>query len=192
MDARVASVVAAAAMTLIGTPLEAQTPRDTQAPGRTPIRYLLTFPAPQTHYVEIAASIPTRGRSEVELMMAVWTPGSYLVREFERNVEAVTASAAGRQLTIAKSDKNRWRVTTDGAATIDLRYRVYGHEMSVRTNWIEAGFARLNGAPTFITLTDGLDLPHEVTIVPAAGWKRSLTSLPEGNGEHRYVAPDFD
>ena len=32
-----------------------------------------------------------------------------------------------------------------------VKYRVYGHEMSVRTNWIEAGFALLNGAP---------DVPH--------------------------------
>jgi predicted metalloprotease with PDZ domain len=179
-------------MTLIGTPVEAQTPRDTQAPARTPIRYTLTFPAPQTHYVDVAASIPTRGRGEIELMMAVWTPGSYLVREYERNVEALTASAGGRQLAVAKSDKNRWRVTTGGAPAIDLKYRVYGREMSVRTNWIESAFALLNGAPTFITLADGLDAPHEVTLVPAASWKRSLTSLPAAGGEHHYIAPDFD
>src|SRR3954466_3115348 len=126
MDARVASVVAAAAMTLVGTPLEAQTPRDTQAPARTPIRYTPTFPAPPTHYVEVTASIPTRGRTEVELMMAVWTPGSYLVREYERNVEGITASAAGRQPSVVKSDKNRWRVATGGAQSIELKYRVYG------------------------------------------------------------------
>ncbi len=47
-----------------------------------PIRYLLRFPAPQTHYVEVEARVPVRGSSEIELMMAVWTPGSYLVREY--------------------------------------------------------------------------------------------------------------
>jgi len=179
-------------MTLIGTPAEAQAPRDAQALGRTPIRYTLTFPAPHTHYVEVAASIPTRGRSEIELMMAVWTPGSYLVREYERNVEALNASADGRPIAVTKSEKNRWKVMTGGAQSIDLRYRVYGREMSVRTNWIEAGFALLNGAPTFITLADALDAPHEVTLVPATGWMRSLTSLAEAGGPHHYTAPDFD
>ena len=82
MDALASVVVAAALMTLIGTPAEAQAPREPQPAARTPIRYTLTFPAPQTHYVEVTASIPTRGRSEIELMMAVWTPGSYLVREY--------------------------------------------------------------------------------------------------------------
>ena len=104
--------------------------------------------------------------------MAVWTPGSYLVREFERNVEAVTASSPdGRAMAVEKSGKNRWRVASGGAATVTVKYRVYGREMSVRTNWIDASFALLNGAPTFMTLADGAARPHEVSIVPAQGWK---------------------
>src|SRR6186713_2606075 len=101
--------VAAVLMSVISTPAMAQDGRDTE-PAARQIRYTLTFPAPHTHYVEIDASIPTRGRPEIELMMAVWTPGSYLVREYERNVERITATASGRLLPIEKSAKNRWRV----------------------------------------------------------------------------------
>jgi predicted metalloprotease with PDZ domain len=193
MNAPAAFILAAAAcMTVTGTPAEAQTQRSTPAPDQETIRYTLSFPVPQTHYVEVTASLPTRGRTDVELMMAVWTPGSYLVREYERNVEALSASSAGRTLAVVKSDKNRWRVSTGGAASIDVKYRVYGREMSVRTNWIEADFALINGAATFITLVDGLNLPHDVTVLPAAGWRRSMTGLAEAGGEHRYPASDFD
>ena len=175
-------------------------PVDAQAPAAAPsraadaIRYSLSFPAPQTHYVDVSAAVPTGGRPSVELMMAVWTPGSYLVREFSRHVEAVAASdPGGRSLAVEKSDKNRWRVTTGGAPTVTVAYRVYGREMSVRTNWIEAGFALINGAPTFLTLADQQARPHEVIITPAAGWRRSMTGLdPLPGGEHRYRAPDFD
>ena len=45
-----------------------------------PIRYTLSFPAPYTHYMEVTAVVPTGGRPAVDLMMAVWTPGSYMVR----------------------------------------------------------------------------------------------------------------
>ena len=159
-----------------------------------PIRYTLSFPAPQTHYVEVTATVPTGRRPDVELMMAVWTPGSYLVREYARNVEAVTAIGAdGRVLEVDKSKKNHWRVTTGGAPFITLKYRVYCREMSVRTNWVERDFALLNGAPTFITLADRTPRPHEVIINPADGWKRSITPLPALNGgDHRYRAPDYD
>jgi predicted metalloprotease with PDZ domain len=159
-----------------------------------PIRYTLSFPAPQTHYVEVSAEVPTGGRADVELMMAVWTPGSYLVREFSRHVEAVTAAGPdGRARPVEKSDKNRWRISTGGARTVTLKYRVYGREMSVRTNWIDAGFALINGAPTFMTLPDGVARPHEVVLNLPRGWRRSLSGLAEMPGsEHRYRARDYD
>lgn len=168
-------------------------PAQTTTPSSQPepIRYTVSFPQPQTHYVQVAVTVPTASRPTVDLMMAVWTPGSYLVREFERNVEGVAAESNGRSLAVDKADKNRWRVTTGGASSVTVTYRVYGREMSVRTNFIESDFALLNGAPTFMTLVDGLSRPHEITIVPAAGWKRSLTSLQE-IGEHHYRAPDYD
>jgi len=180
------SVVLAATLLMTDVPAFAQTAE--------PIRYTLSFPAPETHYAEVTATVPTGRQPVAELMMAVWTPGSYMVREYSRNVETVTAAGPdGRALAVEKSEKNRWRVTTGGAPTVTVKYRVYGREMSVRTNWIEAGFALINGAPTFMTLADRAPRVHEVVIVPAAKWAKSMTGLPEmTGGPHRYRAPDFD
>ena len=117
------------------------------------------------------------------------------MREYERHVEAVSArDPQGLTLELERTDKNRWRIATRGAAAVTVHYRVYGREMSVRTNWIEADFAMLNGAPTFLTLADETEpRPHEVTIVPAKGWQRSITGLAEvSGGMHRYRAQDFD
>jgi predicted metalloprotease with PDZ domain len=159
-----------------------------------PIRYTLRFPAPHTHYVEVSAVVPTDGESTVDLMMAVWTPGSYLVREYARHVEKLTATDGdGAALAVEKIDKNHWRVVTAGWSDITVDYLVYAREMSVRTNWVEADFAMLNGAPTFLTLADGIARRHEVTIEPADGWARSVTGLSQVDGTpHRYLAPDFD
>ena len=125
---------------LIMTPtLNAQNPE--------PVRYIVSFPAPQTHYAVVEADFPTGGQPSIEVFMPVWTPGSYLIREYARNVEEVKGSGA-----VVKSSKNRWRIETGGAARVRVSYRVYCREMSVRTNWVEDSFALLNGAPTFMTL----------------------------------------
>ena len=58
-----------------------------------------------------------------------------------------------------------------------LRYKVYSREMTVRNNWVEAGFAMLNGAPTFITLVERAARPHEVRVELPAAWKRVETAL---------------
>jgi predicted metalloprotease with PDZ domain len=174
-----------------------------------PIRYTVRFPAPQTNYLDVEAVVPTAGQPSVEMLMAVWTPGSYLVREYARNVEDVKAMAGRTPLTIDKTRKNRWRIETNGAAEVTLTYRVYAHEMSVRTNWVEADFALINGAPTFMTIASDvagpegpayawprqpLRRPHDVTIDLPSAWHRSITGMPDapdGKPNH-YLAPDFD
>src|SRR5688500_3055855 len=154
MREMVAKILTALVFVAVATPVPAQTSQNA-ARASEAIRYVVSFPAPQTHYMEVSATVPTGGRADIELMMAVWTPGSYLVREYARNVERVVATGPdGRTLAVEKSDKNRWRVASGGAPTVTVSYRVYGREMSVRTNWIESRFALINGAPTFLTLAD--------------------------------------
>jgi predicted metalloprotease with PDZ domain len=169
----------------------------TPAPAQQlePVRYLLRIPAPATHYMEVQATYPTSRQAVVELMMPVWTPGSYLVREFARHVEEVQArDPSGRPLRVEKSRKNRWRVQTGGARAVVLTYRVYAHERQARTNWVEDSFALINGAPTYISLVEGARRPHEVTLELPAAWSRSLTALSPASGgrPHHYRAPDFD
>ena len=159
-----------------------------------PIRYSLSFPAAQTHYVEVEATYPTGGAPTVELMMAVWTPGSYLIREYARHVEGVEAVAPdGATGAVEKVAKNRWQVATGGATRVTVRYRVYGREMSVRTNWIESEFALLNGAPTFLTTATGLHRPHHVAITLPSGWQTTVSGMSgTGTSADPFVAPSFD
>jgi len=159
------------------------------------IEYTVSFPAPQTHYAEVTAVMPTGGAGAVDLMMAVWTPGSYLVREFERNVEGLTAATtAGDPLAVTKTRKNRWHVTTGGGKRVVIRYRLYARELTVRTDFIDADMALLNGAATFITLVGGLGRAHDVAIDKPKGWSTIVTPLPPapGGDADRYLAPDYD
>jgi len=158
-----------------------------------PISYTLRFPAPQTHYVEVEARIPADGQPAVELLMAVWTPGSYLIREFSRNVEALTAtSETGEPLTVEKTSKNHWRVETQGAPRVVIRYRVYCREMSVRTSFVDSGFALVNGAATFLTRAGAEGHVHDVKVVPPPDWKVVASPLPVAGDTHQFRASTFD
>jgi predicted metalloprotease with PDZ domain len=180
--------------TLVGAAAPATTPAAPSPPK--PVHYRVSFPAPQTHYVEVEATFSTEGKPAIEVTMPVWTPGSYLVREYSRNVENVVAkSPAGQALEIDKSRKNHWRITTAGAPQVTLTYRVYSREMSVRNNWVDDKFALLNGAQTFITLLEPhATRPHDIDIVPPADWKISISGLPASpdGAPHHFRAPDYD
>jgi len=157
-----------------------------------PIAYTVRIPAPQTHYVEVEARVPTAAQPRVELMMAVWTP--YVIREYAKNLETLAARTVdGRPLVIAKSRKNRWRVETGGADPVIVSYRVYCHVMDVQDNWVDEEFALLNGAPTFLTLPDRMARPHDVRMVLPPEWKTIATGMPPVPGDpHRYRAPDYE
>ncbi len=143
-----------------------------------PIRHTVRFPDPGSHYAEIEALIPTGGAESVEMMMAVWTPGSYLVREYAQQIDALSASGAeGTARVITKTAKNRWRIATGGDTTLRLSYRLYCHRSSVRNNWVDENYAFLVGAATFLTPVGDLDRPHEVTVELPAGWRQAVSSL---------------
>src|SRR5450755_4178439 len=158
-----------------------------------PITYIVRIPAPQQHYVEVEARVPTAAQPRIELAMAVWTP--YVIREYAKNLEAVAARTAdGRPLPVEKSRKNRWRVATGGADPAVVSYRVYCHVMGVQDNWVDDEFALLNGSATFLTLADKVARPHDVRVVLPAAWKDTETGMPAASGgePHRYRAPDYE
>src|SRR5688572_24948282 len=67
------------------------------------IAFTVSMPKPHTHMLEVEVRITRRpgvpAPAEELLVMPVWTPGSYLVREFERHVQDFAATdAAGKAL----------------------------------------------------------------------------------------------
>jgi predicted metalloprotease with PDZ domain len=156
------------------------------------LQYRITFTDPRAHLVDVELRFTAgAGQSSVTLWMPVWTPGSYLVREFSRNVESFRAEASdGRTLPWRKTRKNRWEILTEGAPEIRVTYRVYGREMTVRTNWIDSDFALLNGAATFLTVEGREHGPHRIRVELPRGWSGVWTSLSSEDGA--YVAHDLD
>ena len=86
--------------------------------------------------------------------MAVWTPGSYLVREYARHVEGLRATGDGQPAILRKIRKNAWRVEHDGASWIEIEYQLYANELTVRTNHVDANHAYWNGAATYLGLEE--------------------------------------
>ncbi len=161
-----------------------------------PIQYVVSFADADHHAIDVEAIVPTAGKETVELMLPVWTPGSYVVREYSRHIETIRASRLldDAALPITKTAKNRWTVKAPRAdSTIRLRYRLYCRELTVRTNWVEREFGVLNGAATFITLADDKPRVHQVRYLLPIGWQQAICALPaHPQHPHAFIATSFD
>src|SRR5262249_36258016 len=133
------------------------------------------------------------GPQEEQLVMPVWTPGSYLVREFARHVQDFAATdAAGQPLKGEKTNKDTWRITTNGTAPGNRRYRVYANELSVRTSELNSGHAFWNNANILMYLDGFLQSPSTVRVLAPDVWKVA-TGLPAVLGQkNTFRAENFD
>lgn len=160
------------------------------------LQYTVRFNEAPGHIVDIEMLVPTEGKGEVELMMPTWTPGSYLIREYARNIEEIHAFQVsdGTSLPLRKTEKNRWVVQTASQPHILVRYRLYCRELSVRTNWVEKDWAFLTGANTFLTVSSMQASPHRIRLQLPHEWSEVATSLRTIADQDAYTieAANFD
>ena len=158
------------------------------------IHFEVSFKEPQAHYAEIKMEITDLRQDYIDVKMPVWTPGSYLVREYAKHVESVEAcDADGAYLPVQKINKNTWRITSNKNGSVTLNYRIYGFEVSVRTNFIDDTHAFLSPAATFMYVDGLIDHPASVTVIPHAAWSKISTGLePVSSKPNTFHAPDFD
>jgi predicted metalloprotease with PDZ domain len=159
------------------------------------ISFTVAMPRPHTHLLEVDVAVKrtANGPEQEQLIMPVWTPGSYLVREFARNVQDFTATdAAGRALKWEKTNKDTWRIVTNGAPEWHARYRVYANELSVRTSELNSSHAFWNNANILMYLDGFLKSPSTVRVIAPDVWKVA-TGLPAVLGQkNTFRAENFD
>lgn len=156
------------------------------------IGFEVSFTEPQAHYANVEMRISGINKEFVDVKMPVWAPGSYLVREFSKNVEDFKATSAGKPLRFEKVRKNTWRVYGASKA-IQVNYRVYANEVSVRTAFIDNTHAFLSSTGIFMYPEGYLKSPSTVKVIPFEGWSKVSTSLEPVSGKpFTYTASDFD
>ena len=166
----------------------------TSLSAQNKIVFEVSFSEPQAHYVDVAMEISGLNSAYVDLKMPVWTPGSYLIREFAKNVESFEAfNAAGSALNAGKINKNTWRVNTQHNGRIKVTYRVYSFEISVRTSFVDESHAFLSPTGIFMYPDGQLHSSSTITIKPNKNWTKISTGLEmSGSKANTFIAPDFD
>jgi len=166
-------------------------------PSRLPsiaptIHYQVAMPQPESHLFEVTLHLEGYSLPVLDLKLPVWTPGSYLVREYAKHLQDFSAQAGEQSLPWRKLSKNHWQIETPGVSTVTVRYRVFANELSVRTNHLNATHGYFNGAALFFRMP-GVEQPIRVTIMPPRPeWRVTtpLSAVPEQ--PNTFQASDFD
>jgi len=158
------------------------------------VNYTVSMSKPWTHLLEVDMRMDwTQMPRKVEVKMPVWTPGSYLIREYAKHVlDFVALDGAGNSLDWRKVNKNTWQIDTKGAKSIRLGYRSFANNLTVRTNELNDEHAFFTPAALLMFPKGQLKAASIVKVKPYKNWKVA-TGLPEVEGvANTFKAKNYD
>ncbi|MGI9223782.1 MAG: M61 family metallopeptidase [Woeseiaceae bacterium] len=162
------------------------------------IRYRIEPVDPAAHLFEVCVTVAQPSPDGQVFSMPAWIPGSYMIRDYARNVVAIRAESDGREVELAKLDKSRWRAGVV-SRPLTLIARIFAYDLSVRGAHLDTTHAYFNGPCVFFTVAGQEDAACELEILPpdesvATDW-RVATSMrrkgAEAYGFGTYEASDY-
>jgi predicted metalloprotease with PDZ domain len=163
------------------------------------ISYSVSMPKPQNHYFHVEIQISGFKEKELKVKMPVWAPGSYLVREFAKNIDLVKAfDDNGKVLKVIKRTKNTWSIGKGASSSVKVVYDVYAFELSVRTSFLDLTHGFISGSGVFMYIDGHKDLSGELRIIPYKDFKMVSTALSPvsesvaEDGEVNFNFSDYD
>ncbi len=146
------------------------------------VNYKLRMSKPQSHYYEVEMVVSDNKEAQLELKLPVWAPGSYLVREFSKNLNLIKAyNEVGVALKVVKKEKNKWIVNTNKAEKVTVKYEVYAFELSVRTSFLDLTHGFVSGPGVFMYLESAKNNKGTLEVFPYKDFKVITTALVKAN-----------
>ena len=130
--------------------------------------------------------------------LPVWILGSYMVREFSKQLIGLRASQGKKNIEVTQINKNTWQIVCDTAQTLNLQYQVHAHDNSVRTAWLDAHRGFFNATSLCLQVDGQHDATHVLELQPhqhAQDWKVATGLVPvkvDRKGFGTYSAPNYD
>jgi predicted metalloprotease with PDZ domain len=144
---------------------------------------------PHCHLIRVTLHVTPRSH-RTELRLPAWTPGSYLIRDYVRTLEALEVLQEGRPVASNRVAVACWRLSLTRLDPLMVRYRIQATELSVRTCHLSADHGFLALAGVVLQVSGERWHPHRLQLRLPPDWQ-SFVPLPSC-GEQAFLATDFD
>lgn len=152
------------------------------------LTYKISIDNPNSHYAQVDITLTGIKTKTAEFKMPVWTPGSYMVREFEKNIDRVTVKSGKGK--ISKKDKSTWVLDLMGETSVTISYPIYCFEQSVRTSYIDNDHAFLL-LTSCLMYVEGYKNGGQLNLNFPAAWTKLSTTL-ESACNNTYKFNNYD
>jgi len=163
------------------------------------IRYTIVPKDLAGHLFEVSVAVKAPAAGGQAFTLPAWIPGSYMIREFARNIVQIRAESNGKKIALTKLDKHSWQAEPC-MQELTLHYQIYAWDLSVRAAHLDQTHGFFNGTSVFLQVIGHEHAKHVIDLVRPEGaaykdW-RIATALPELKAKRygfgTYVAANYD
>lgn len=156
--------------------------------------------SPQAHLFQIELTVPRPTPNGQLLTLPAWIPGSYMIRDFAKNIVKLDATCGGKSVEVIKTDKQSWMCDSCDGVLI-ITYQVYAWDLSVRSAHLDTTHGYFNGTSVFLKVVGQEREACTVEILPPDGqayahWRVATTLARPNETAHlgfgRYDAENYD
>ena len=160
------------------------------------VHYSIDASQTHSHLFKISLHIAQPQAGQV-VSLPVWIPGSYLVREFAKNLQNLKATQGGKAVAAQQENKSQWLIQCKAGQALQLSYEVYAFDNSVRTAWLDTQRGFFNGTSLCLRVHGQEDFPHALTLAAIKGstWLVATglqSSKVNKQGFGDYLASNYD
>lgn len=140
--------------------------------------------------IRVSMTFTVSSAEPVLLALPAWTPGSYELTYWAKNVSAFAASSAGRPLQWDKADYQTWRVRPGGSGPVSVSFEYRNDSLDNSNSWSQPDFSLLNGATLFpYPAGRPFDFPSTVELRLPPTW-RVATGMPS-TGRNTFSVSNY-
>ncbi|MGX5202246.1 M61 family metallopeptidase [Aliikangiella sp. IMCC44632] len=131
------------------------------------IHYKVSFEQANAHLFEVKLNLNFALHKGQKFSLPNWIPGSYMIRDFARNIVSFSANCKGELIAVEKLDKSTWQLLSD-VDCLEIGYQVYAWDLSVRSAHLDSQHAFFNGTSLFLEVDGYQDEVHHMILQPSS------------------------
>ncbi len=147
------------------------------------ISYKVELKSPEAHTFRVVLEIPKPNPEGQQLTLPAWIPGSYMIRDFARNIVTLTAYSGQQRLQANKLDKQTWQLEPC-QEPLHIIYEVYAWDLSVRGAYLDTTRGFITGTSLFLRVEGQESMACSVEFMRPGGeryrdWRLATTLTTE-------------
>ena len=155
------------------------------------MKYIVSYQQAANHFIDIEfIAENSQQQEELIIQLPAWRPGRYELANFAKNIQKWQVfNEKGKPLCFEKIAKDTWKVSTNKAKQVHIKYNYYASEINAGSSYLDDNQLYINGVNCFLYVPEQINMPCTLELKVPKDYQVATGLKPKS--KHQFEAKDF-